>query len=263
VAMDYKEYIKNDISDNKIYELRDSVLYRFSSTHTHIEILLRQHLIIDQNLKQKVNGDIPVQSYFDKYQKEISSIFDSLVYHTTSIFDYISTLVNYISGTNPQKTLMWTQLSKSVRDVNNKFYEKSFAKTIDNIDRQFVSKLYDHRSFLIHRKADLSNFNVTISYGKEKNIDAVFLAGKNLIRSFSELKSLNTTYNLTIKYVSFWVVNKTIENITDILFALKTEMEKSPNPPEQFMFHLDPKTNIKSPVSKMYWDNNKPIDKNK
>jgi len=254
IAMDYKEYIKNDFSDHKIYELRDSVEYRFFSTRTHIEILLRQHLIIDEHMKSHLNGKVPIQMYFDYYQKQISSIFDSIVYHTTSIFDYISTLVNYISSKNNQKTLMWTQLSKSVRDEKNEFYKKSFAKTIDNIDRQFVSKLYDHRSFLIHRKSDISSFNVTVSFGKKENVDAKFMAGKNLIKSFNELKILDKENNLTVKYVTFWLVNETIEKITEILFALKREMENNTNPPEQFMFYLDPKTNERSSVSKIYWN---------
>jgi hypothetical protein len=63
--------------------------------------------------------------------------------------------------------------------------------------------------------------------------------------------------------VTFWIVNRTIEKITEILFALKTEMEKSPNRPEPFIFHLDPVTKIKSPVSKMYWNINKDNDKKK
>lgn len=256
VAMDYKEYIKNDFSDHKIYELRDSVQYRFFSTRTHIELLLRQHLIIDEQMKNQLNEKVPIQMYFDYYQKQISSIFDSIVYHTTSIFDYISTLVNYISTKDNQKTLMWTQLSKSVRDEKNEYNKKSFAKTIDNIDRQFVSKLYDHRSFLIHKKSDLSSFNVTISYGEKENVDAKFMAGKNLIKSFSELKILDRENNLTVKYVTFWLVNETIEKITEILFALKKEMENNSNPPEQFMFYLDPKTNERSSVSKIYWNDN-------
>lgn len=255
VAMDYKHYIDSSFSDSKIYELRDSVQFRLFSAKFHIELLLRHHLIIQDRLEDSLKNDphkvtgsyFPVNPYFDIYQKEISSIFDSFIYHTVSVFDYISTLVNYVSGTNKENTLMWTQLAKSVRDKKNDFSTKSFSDTFDQIDREFVGKLYDHRAFVIHRKADLGNYNVTLYLGPQEKITARFLAGNNLIKSFSDLRQLKKDKNITVKFVAFWILNKTIDKVTDLLFSLKKEMELNSKNVVPFMFVLDPKT--KRPMS--------------
>ena len=272
IAMDYKHYIDGSFKESKIYELRDSVQYRFFSAKFHVEMLLNHHLIIQNRLEEslkhdphKITGDyFPFNPFFDIYQKEISSIFDSFIYHTVSVFDYISTLINYISGVNKEDTLMWTQLAKSIRDIKNNFSKKTFSETIDKIDKDFVGKLYDHRALIIHRKADISGYNVTLFLGTEEKIKARFLAGKNLIKSFSELKILSKEKNLTVNFVTFWILNKTIDKVTDILFALKKEIESNSRNVEPFMYYLDPKTKKSMPVSVNYWHENLYLnDKNK
>jgi hypothetical protein len=261
VAMDYKHYINSSFKEDKIYELRDSVQYRFFSVRVHIELLMRQHLWINERLSRQLKKDpstvtgnyFPINPYFDLYQKEVSSILDSVIYHISSIFDYISTLTNFISGVNKDDTMMWTQLAKSVRDKNNKFSQREFASTIDLTDREFVDKLYNHRALIIHRKADPSGYSVTISLGKSDKIKATFLTGKNLIKNFNELKKLSKEKHPTVKYTAFWLLNMTIDKITDILFALKREMETNPKTSKPSLFYLHPETKKALPISIKYW----------
>ena len=261
VAMDYKHYIDGSFKEDKIYQLRDNVQYRLFSARVHLELLLRQHKFIESRMESKYKEDpsmitgnyFPINPYFDHYQKEISSIFDSVVYHLSSVFDYISTLTNYISGPNKEDTLMWTQLAKSVRDNHNNFSKRKFALAIDDIDREFVNKLYDHRAFIIHKSADPSGYNVTLFVGSEERIEANFLAGKNLVKNFKELKTLSKEKHPTVKYVAFWILNMTIDKVTEILFSLKLEMESNPKVNIPSMFYLHPETKKPMPVSTAYW----------
>ncbi|MBP7260531.1 MAG: hypothetical protein KBB37_04525 [Bacteroidia bacterium] len=261
VAMDYKHYVDSSFKEDRIYALRDNVQYRLFSAKIHLELLLRQHIWIQERLEKGFNNNpkvvtddyIPINPYFDIYQKEISSILDSFVYHISSVFDYLSTLTNYIGGSNRYDTLMWTQLAKSVRDGKNAYSKRLFASTIDNIDRDFVSKLYDHRAFIIHRNADPSGYSVTLFLGQTERIKVNFLAGKNLVKNFKELKSLSKEKHPTVKYVAFWMLNKSIDKVTDILFALKKEMEFDPKVKTPFMYYLHPETKKALPVSSIYW----------
>ncbi len=257
LAMDYKHHIDRNFKEQKIYTLRDNIQYRLFSANFHLELLFNHiHLVenqIHKGIKLENKNTIPIMSYFDLFRQQITSLFDSFIYHTVSVFDYLGTLTNYISSTKKEKTLMWTQLAKSVRDKNNSLSKAKYSELIDQIDRIFVCKLYDYRADLIHRKADFGGFNVIHKLGYTESVISTFYAGDKLIKSFSELKKHSIENDLTLRYVSIWILKETINNITDILFSLKEEIESKSLglPPD--MYYLHPKTNEKLPVSVNYW----------
>ncbi|GEO06680.1 hypothetical protein AAE02nite_43440 [Adhaeribacter aerolatus] len=263
IAMDYQHYIDNSWGQEQIYELRDNVLYRFFSAKLHTELLMRQHFAIEHRFNElfkidpnKILGDYyPSNPYFDHSEKEVSAIFDSILYHVVSIFDYLSTLSNYVCGDkqNRHDTLMWNQLTRCARDPNNHFGKKPISKIIKDLDNQFINKLYGHRSFLIHKKADLNRYAFTFQLGKENTMTARFIASEKFTKQFKELKKLTEEYYLTTKFIVFWLLNETIESVTDLLFGLKKEMESNQQVSFGFLGLHDPKTNMLLPVSSAYW----------
>jgi hypothetical protein len=266
LAMDYKHFIDSSILDNKIYALRDNTNYRLYSAKFHIELLFNHISNIEKNVEnQTIIGtpnQIPVISYIPIYTQQITSLFDSFIYHTVSVFDYISTLANYVSGEKKENTLMWTQLAKSVRDKKNIFSLTRFSTVIDKIDREFVGKLYDHRALLIHRRADIGGFNLTHSLGYQETVTMTFFAGRSVIKCFKRLTESATRGDITLRYVAVWILNEVIKNITDILFSMKEEIESKDIGKEPVMFYLHPETKEKLPISVNYW-NEKLYKKNK
>lgn len=258
LAMDYKHYIDSSIQDNKIYTLRDNINYRLYSAKFHLEILFNHIRNIEKNIEEqtmiRIPNQVPIISYIPIYTQQITSLFDSYIYHTVSVFDYIGTLANYISGQKKDNTLMWTQLAKSVRDKSNTFSQTKFSSLIDKVDREFVGKLYDHRAFLIHRKADLGGFNLTHSIGYEQMVTTTFFAGKSVVKCFNQLKKTSENGDITLRYVALWVINEVIKNITDILFSMKEEIESRYTVREPMMFCLHPETKEKLPISVNYWN---------
>lgn len=258
LAMDYKQYIDSSIIDNKIYTLRDNINYRLLSSKFHLELLLNHIMYIEKDVENhtiiRTHNQAPIIGKFQIYTQQITSLYDSFIYHIVSVFDYIGTLANYISGKKKDNTLMWTQLAKSVRDKKNIFSQKRFSTVIDQIDREFVGKLYDHRSLLIHRKADLGGFKLIHSLGYQETLTTTFFAGKSVIKSFKELKESNKQGDITLRYVAIWIVNEVIKNITDILFSLKDEIQSKDTGKELLMFYLHPETKEKLPISVNYWN---------
>jgi len=258
LAMDYKHYIDSSLRDNKIYTLRDNINYRLYSTKFHIEILFSHIRNIEKNIENQTifsnPNQAPIIGFIPIYTQQITSLFDSFIYHTVSVFDYIGTLANYISGKNKDDTLMWTQLAKSVRDKNNTFSLTKFSSIIDEVDRKFVGKLYDYRALLIHRKADLGGFNLTHSIGFEERVTTTFFAGESVIKCFKQLKQDSENGDITLRYVAVWIINEVIKNMTDILFSIKEEVESKDTGKEPVMFYLHPDTKEKLPLSVNYWN---------
>ena len=258
LAMDYKHYIDSSIRNNKIYTLRDNINYRLYSAKFHLELLFNTINNIEKNIENhtttRTPNQIPVISYMPIYTQQITSLFDSFIYHTVSVFDYISTLANYVSGEKKENTLMWTQLARSVRDKKNIFSQTIFSAVVDKIDREFVGKLNDHRALLIHRKADIGGFNLTHSFSSQETVTTTFFAGKSMIKCFKQLTEFSRSGNITLRYVAVWILNEVIENITDILFSMKEEMESKDIGKEPVMFYLHPETKEKLPLSVNYWN---------
>lgn len=262
-SMDYKLYIDSSWNEKNIYQFRDDISYRLFSTKFHIELLLRHHINIENQLYERREKDpeyfrrtyVGENPLYQDYSKELSSIFDSLIYHCVSAFDYVSILSNYICGSKNTDKLKWTQLARSVRDDKNSLSKTEIADAIIKIDRDFVGKLYDHRSDVIHKKSDLNKYSITMHFGQtEFKFIPHFFIGDNLIKKFSYFRKLSKTNRITINYAGFWIVNQTIDKITDILFSLKKQMEQNRKTTAMAMYILNEETNEKIPVSRNYWN---------
>ncbi len=234
LGMDYQHYIDNRLIQKEIYDLRDNVTYRFFSARFHVEILLRHHFQVERRLSEifqkepsKITNQVfPSNPIFDYAEREISSLFDSIVYHLGSIFDYLATLTNYICGEQRIQYIKWTQLTRSARDSKNEFNKKPISNLILQLDRELVDKLYGHRSYLIHKKADISRSRISLHISqKGEKFTADFFSTDKLNKSFGFLKKLQQTHEISMKFVALWIVEEVIDATTEILFALKHEME--------------------------------------
>lgn len=263
VALDYKHYIDNSMSNDRLYELRDNVIYRLFSSRFHIQLLLQQQIEIKDKCFKMMNdgnwdliqGIHPVHPLHDHFKKEVSSIFDSLLYHIVSTFDFISSLVNYIYAPKNEKqnSIMWTTLAKIARDKQNLLFPISISNAIKDYDNHFVSKLYDYRSHIIHDKGDLNQFTYNVTMGSQFSLAIGFIATQKFTNNFSELKKMYKDVALSTSYVSFWLLNKSIDYITDLLFDIKKNLEEIENPPGGMFYIPDPNSNKMLSVSVAYW----------
>lgn len=257
IGMDYKYYLDSCFNDKKIYEFRDNILYRLKATRLHINILVNLLNSLDQELTDiysKENGQISMQIYFENRKSDISSLFDSVIFHIISAFDYVSNLVGFLCIKN-QKKIKWTQFAKSVRDQKNELSQTNFSELVDNLDRTFIGRLYDHRSYLIHIGNDNGKSSLSIELMKGK-VETKIIASSTFNKNFSELRELGKDNDLSISYILFWLINKTTESIIDIQFGLKEYMEKNKKNEIPFMFMKGPNNEV-MPVSTNYWSRKK------
>lgn len=257
IGMDYKHFIDSSITDNKIYEFRDNILYRLRATRLHINIVVNLLSSVDGELSEifkKENGQLSMHMHFENRKSDISALFDSIIFHTISAFDYVSNLVAFLNLKNHKK-LKWNELAQSVRDPKNELYKSSFRELIDQLDREFVGRLYKHRSDLIHsgKDGEKSSLSIKLMSGK---VETIILASSKFNKNFSELRKLNKEYDLSISYILFWLLEKTIESIIDIQFGLKEFMEKNKKIDQPFMF-IKGSNNEMLSVSTNYWSRKK------
>jgi hypothetical protein len=167
------------------------------------------------------------------------------------LFDYMSNLIEYCCSGKEKGVFKWTKLSRAVRGKGNPLCGLEISTVIDRIDRTFVGRLYDHRSFVIHERSSMPKTTSSIDIINEE-YSSKYIAPKKLIDRFSELRSLSKEYNFSLEYILIWIVNKTIDSIEEIMFGLKETMELNKKYESGFFFFKDENGEFLAP-STPYW----------
>jgi len=228
LGLDYSYYINSYFTgDKKIYSYRDNLNYRINAAIFHIRLLLQKHDEIDK-IAPKLFSDLRNTREFHHYifqsEMEINALFDSIIFHISSIFDYLSLLILYVCLPKTPEEKMWSQLLKSMRDLKNPMSKKIAATIIKQVDDELVKKFNDYRADLIHKKGDTfkSIFSIEIASGKTKSL---IFASEKLLKPFKKHFDGDSSY--TITYFTFLIFNEVMDSIAKIISELKKELENS------------------------------------
>lgn len=253
IGMDYKYYMNSSFKDDKIFEYRDDILYRLNATKLHVNILTNLLCSIDEELTSlysQENGGLKIHFHFDNRIEDVSALFDSVIFHIISAFDYVSNLVVFIT-LKGDKNLKWTNLARSVRG-NGKLSKVNFTDLIDELDRTFVCQLYDHRSNLIHFRKNNSRFSLSINMLQNK-VETKIISPSTFNRHFKELRELSKEFDLSISYVLIWLLKTTTNSIIDIQYGIKEYMEQNKKIDNPIILMKGDKGEV-SPLSINYWE---------
>src|ERR1043165_6044809 len=154
VAMDYKYYINSEWNDHEVFALRDNVLSRLYSARFHFQLLLEHHNRVENRCKElyKVKPDafwrdsFELQNLKEQSIKEIYSLFDSMVYHLCSIFDYLFRLINLCHKNTQVDKPIWNKLFQEKSIKESKYCSKEMLPKLQDLDSSFVYPLIGHRS---------------------------------------------------------------------------------------------------------------------
>lgn len=254
VAMDYKFYINPNISDHEIYKLRNNIIFRLESAKFHFELLLNHHNYIELNIgeihtsqKSVFNGGLELQIYQERATKEIYSLFDSLVYHLCSNFDYLFRLINFIHGQEELAQPKWNLFRTSKNIKTNVYCSAELINALVILDEKFVYPLIKHRSFLIHTEYAVGGLKIVL-----KDLKTRFLVTDTLKNHFPELTKEFGEQEMSINFAANWLIAKTFETITEVLFEVRDDIKRNRKNVEPIFFSLG-KNNTMESSSVHYW----------
>jgi hypothetical protein len=228
-------------------------MYRLDCLSMQVEWLFRQ-----------INENDTISNLILKQNIKVSALFDNIVFNAVSLFDYLLILVNFVCTNQKDKRIDWISLRKLALDKNNSFSKSIIADSIIQVNRELLERLYDYRSFVIHRSSDHGSRNFPISYGAGCQIARnMYYSSRKFVTSFSELRELNKDFSISLMYGSFWLVNKCLECVSRILLILKRFMEENKLvvKPTIFLKTKDD-SDDKLPISAMYWNLDRDFDFN-
>jgi hypothetical protein len=163
------------------------------------------------------------------YQKYL---FDSIMFNSLSMLDYLACLINLIIEKNKhnwKKT--WPSLENYIRN-NPQLSKTKLGIKIIEVNKDWISKLNEYRAELIHYQSEnlgsKQSFNV---YNRQ--LDVLVLAPKQLKKYFKELKDITEKKDYNINSVSLWIINACIEIMIEILTEVDNYIEENRKIPDE------------------------------
>lgn len=270
ICIMYDDHSSDKKSKENIFVIKDNVHYRiFSLVHQYL-IFLRELENSESHLQKLYKKDPKLLSafplgnpHFDKVELELSSVFDSIIFQLSSVFDYLSHMICYICKTDKSRTDYWTGLAKTNHGQNNEFSELAIRDVIRDLDKSFVGRLYDYRSRLLHNKKDKHIFTTSVNLN-DFNFNVKVLASDFALKHFKLIRSIHPDEDITLTFLSSWLIKQSFIDIERILDALRVEILKNssfyknlikPKSNVGFMIvSMDPKTKFAQPASDGLWE---------
>ncbi|MGF7074731.1 hypothetical protein [Mucilaginibacter sp. R-33] len=269
ISLMYDEHSSDKNSKANIFRLKDNIYYRLSSAGHMYKLLLKELIEAERFCKEHEmhrTNHIELLSpnpYFEMLERNISAVFDSVVFNLVSVFDYFSHIVCYICNTQKTDTVYWTKLARTVRNPMNDLGKSFSSKIIDEADKDFVGRLYDYRSNLIHHKRESRDYSIERDPKTEKFNVKISLKS-------SEMKDFKLIYKdhdldklFTLSYLTSWLINKSCYFIEQILESLIDDIKdksvyydniRGANGKGALVFmNVNPDTNRGEPVSELLW----------
>lgn len=267
ICVMYDEHSKDKNSHENIVVLKENIQYRlFSAAHQYL-ILLRElgegERYLSELKRKETHITYPFGNpHIDKVELEISSIFDSIIFHLSSVFDYLSHFICYICHNNKSNTFYWTSLANSARGTGNEISQLEMKTVIVSVDKKFVGKLYDYRSRLIHNKRDKHRFMAAIDL--QSNHKIKILASAIAKKHFNMSAHLKEDEEPTIVFMASQILKNSFDMIEELLDGLLIEIKKTSVFWENLRVHpkkgslpllsYDPKTRTAKPISEGLWE---------
>tara|TARA_R110001606_G_scaffold398855_2_gene579277 strand:+ start:38 stop:967 length:930 start_codon:yes stop_codon:yes gene_type:complete len=268
-AMDYgyhinSTFIKTEEGKKSIYELRDNINYRLNSAKLHFYLMLSRQIEIERRFKGMLekdptvfNGFIMGNPHFEFAADEIMSIYDSVIFHLSSSFDYVAMLMQFVFGKNPESKLQWITLAKHSYSNTSEFSKRGFTENIKSVDRNFVSKFNDYRAELIHRKKSSSFTNLTWEL-KSGRVKTQYKCSDKIKSNFKKI--IDKEKNYCVTYITYLAIRESVLNIGKVLEGINNEFRENYHPHSPIMskggfqiISMNPETKIAESPALSYW----------
>lgn len=248
LGLDYVNKVDDtfDGETRAIYQIRDEVFHREDSFRFHIKLLLRiQHnaeVTLRSNTENmEVNG-LQQSLITEKTAHQQFAVFDSVLFHGISLFDYLAGLIQHVVTAGENRKWNWKNIRTAAHHPENPFSETVIAEVVRDVNG-FVQNFYNHRASVIHHQADLGGHVLTERLGPtaDERFDLKTFAPRGFIQKFDDLKRIDESYAITLRFAALWIANRTLEGAIRIVEALREYAEQNRQIPEgEEMFQIRP-----------------------
>ena len=132
--------VSGRIADEEMVKIRNRVGFRSGAVRTHLITLVRMHNR-NNNIVKEPEEDPAI--YLDVLARRQFAIFDSIIFHSCSLLDYVGYLMRFICTSRDQQKKGWMDVISSFRDTDTSLSDCIAAPiTVDREAFQISCKPY-------------------------------------------------------------------------------------------------------------------------
>lgn len=244
----------NFIDDSfNIRKYKDNVLFRLKSVRFHFNLFMMCQGTFEDNMKNISLSDNPLlyMNYEKMGTEELYSLFDSMVYHICSIFDYLFSLINFIHGKEKLDKPKWNNFRTDKNKKKHLYCSAEMIEALTKIDDNFVFPLIQYRSHLIHTKHEVGILHFIDQHNKSK-----FLVTETFKNHFPEFSKEIGNQTTTLAYAAKWLLDASFKNITEILFEIRDDIYRNKEITNKFFLTLKKNSNLETVLQKIWGERN-------
>lgn len=179
--------------------------------------------------------------------EELYSLFDSMVYHTCSIFDYLFSLINFIHGKEKLDKPKWNNFRTDKNVKKNLYCSAEMIEALTKIDDNFVFPLIQYRSHLIHTKHATG-----ILHFIDQDNNSKFLVTETFKIYFPEFTREVGNQTATLAYAAKWLLDMSFKNITEVLFEVRDDIYRNKEMTNKIFLNLKRNSNLETVLQKIW-----------
>jgi hypothetical protein len=216
IRFDYSNKISGKLDNKNLNGLLNSISFRLSSVLYHYQLLSSINIHGKPRKNDETRHPIPSQLIANKQD----FIFDSIIFNTVSLFDYVAKLISFLAFKKNQN--QFKAITGSARN-HEIFKNYELAKIIVRTFESLFNKLNQYRGTLIHDSDDFTNFDEEISYFNNTIVFKIY-APTDFRKYFKKELQIESS-KPDINSVSLWLILYSIMEIQKIFIEIRNYIE--------------------------------------
>lgn len=129
----YMAKVSGEVADDDMIRIRNNVQYRSDALEIQLSLLLDI-----QSTHNKIANSVGAHTGypFEKLAREQFSMFDNVVFHSCSLFDYVGYLAHFLCGLGNMAKKSWRNVVKALRDDENEIRDCVAGPIIRRLNRR-------------------------------------------------------------------------------------------------------------------------------
>ncbi|MBL7996880.1 hypothetical protein JNM05_16055 [bacterium] len=203
--------------------LLNAFRYRHDCILFHLKCMLNLQLVAEKQYKSLSNDSDRIM-FAVSVVPEFSGLFDSIIFHSVSGFDYCAHLIDFICNNRLNKDRKWAGIIEAAKNKSIDFNKSSVATLLVKLDDEFIKFLKLRRNQVIHYEPDTATSSSLTNLRTHQNSLEV-IAPRQMIDKIPSLKIMSETHELTMVFASCWMIDRVYDLYADIIAELVNHVD--------------------------------------
>lgn len=152
--------------DETLFRMRDSMFHRARALWNHVVLMTAEQRKYTAYVSEGFPASLDDHDAAMAAASMQLSLFEDVVFHTCSLFDYLAKLIAFVYGIRDWRGKEWPKIYGCARATSSAITDSELRDSVVSEHQDWLSGLYEYRSRAIHNEMSSLSHTLKISPGK-------------------------------------------------------------------------------------------------